>query len=161
MSNLQLRIDISRQQLICLESDVAVASYPISTALNGAGECFGSGRTPRGMHQIRIKIGEGYPENSVFVGRRPTGETYSKELAESQPDRDWVLTRIIWLTGLESGINRGGKVDTLRRYIYIHGTPDSEPMGVPQSHGCIRMRNRDLIELFEKVEKGMLVEIVD
>ncbi|MES9939099.1 MAG: L,D-transpeptidase [Candidatus Thiodiazotropha sp. 6PLUC2] len=161
MSNLQLRIELSGQKLICHEADFVAASYPVSTGLNGAGECFGSGCTPRGLHRVRIKIGEGCPVNSVFVGRRPTGEIYSNELAEYQPDRDWVLTRIIWLSGLESGINRGGEVDTLRRYIYIHGTPDSEPMSVARSHGCIRMRNQDLIQLFDLVENGMLVEIVD
>lgn len=110
---------------------------------------------------MRIKIGADCPLGTVFVGRRPTGERYSEILAEEQPERDWVLTRIIWLSGLESGFNRGGRVDTLRRYIYIHGTPDSEPMGVPRSHGCIRMHNRDLIELFDWVELGMLVEIRD
>lgn len=159
MANLQLRIEISEQQLICLDAEVEVARYPISTALNGPGECFGSGCTPRGRHRVRIKIGEGCAENTVFVGRRPTGERYCERLAERYPQRDWVLTRIIWLSGVESGFNRGGGVDTLRRYIYIHGTPDSEPIGVPRSHGCIRMRNQDLIDLFEKVEKGMLVEI--
>jgi lipoprotein-anchoring transpeptidase ErfK/SrfK len=100
-------------------------------------------------------------ENSVFVGRRQTGEIYTPQLAQAHPERDWILTRIIWLTGLEWGYNRGGQVDTLRRYIYIHGCPDSEPMGLPVSHGCIRMRNRDLIELFEQVENGLLVEIVE
>jgi lipoprotein-anchoring transpeptidase ErfK/SrfK len=154
-----LQIDIPRQLLIATESGVVVLRFPVSTGLKGAGECYGSGCTPRGLHRVRIKIGEGCPENTVFVGRRPTGESYSEALAEQQPERDWVLTRIIWLTGVEPGFNRGGKVDTLRRYIYIHGTPDSEPMGVPRSHGCIRMRNRDLIDLFDWIEQGMLVEI--
>ncbi|MCG7901433.1 MAG: L,D-transpeptidase [Candidatus Thiodiazotropha lotti] len=159
MCNRQLRIDLARQQLSCLESAQEVACYPVSTGLNGPGESTDSGCTPRGKHRVRIKIGAGCPLNTVFVGRRPTGERYSELLAKKQPDRDWVLTRIIWLSGIESGFNRGGRVDTLRRYIYIHGTPDLEPMGVARSHGCIRMHNRDLIELFDWVETGMLVEI--
>jgi lipoprotein-anchoring transpeptidase ErfK/SrfK len=113
------------------------------------------------LHRIRLKIGAGCPRNAVFVGRRPTGEIYSAELAAAQPQRDWILTRILWLSGLEPGRNRGGSVDTLRRFIYIHGCPDNVPMGVPLSHGCIRMRNRDLLELFERVDNGTLVEIVE
>jgi lipoprotein-anchoring transpeptidase ErfK/SrfK len=88
-----------------------------------------------------------------------TGEIYSETLAQQYPERDWILTRIIWLQGMESGFNRGGQVDTLSRYIYIHGTPDSEPMGVPKSHGCIRMRNRDLIELFDQIDNNLIVNI--
>jgi lipoprotein-anchoring transpeptidase ErfK/SrfK len=159
--NRQLRIELSTQQLIGIEEGVEVLRFPVSTGLNGSGECFDSGCTPRGKHRIRIKIGEGCPENTVFVGRRPTGERYSEALAEQYPHRDWVLTRIVWLTGLELGFNRGGGVDTLRRFIYIHGTPEREPMGVPRSHGCIRMRNRDLITLFDWIEKDMFVEILD
>jgi hypothetical protein len=161
MADRQLRIELAKQQLICLEAGLEIERYPVSTAASGAGEHCESGCTPRGKHRVRIKIGTGCSENTVFVGRRPTGERYSQHLAEKWPDRDWVLTRIIWLTGLEPGYNRGGRVDTLRRYIYIHGTPDSEPMGLPLSHGCIRMRNRDLIDLFDWVERGMVVEIVD
>jgi lipoprotein-anchoring transpeptidase ErfK/SrfK len=161
MCNRQLRIELAGQQLSCLESGQEVTRYTVSTGLNGAGESFDSGCTPRGKHRVRIKIGADCPVNTVFVGRRPTGERYSEQLAEQQPDRDWVLTRIIWLSGIESGFNRGGRVDTLRRYIYIHGTPDTEPMGIAKSHGCIRMRNQDLIKLFDWVEPGMLVEICD
>ncbi|MEW8625784.1 MAG: L,D-transpeptidase [Candidatus Thiodiazotropha sp.] len=161
MCNRQLQIDLARQQLSCLESGQEVARYPVSSGLNGPGESVGSGCTPRGKHRVRIKIGADCPINTVFAGRRPTGECYSELLAEQQPGRDWVLTRIIWLSGIEPGFNRGGRVDTLRRYIYIHGTPDREPMGVAKSHGCIRMRNRDLIELFDWIEPGMLVEIRD
>ncbi|MEJ2609143.1 MAG: L,D-transpeptidase [Candidatus Thiodiazotropha sp.] len=160
MSDKQLRVELAKQQLICLMAGLEVARYSVSSGKNGAGELCNTGCTPRGRHRVRIKIGAGCPENTVFVGRRPTGECYSESLAKREPQRDWVLSRIIWLTGLESGLNRGGRVDTLRRYIYIHGTPDSEPMGVPRSHGCIRMRNRDLIELFDWVERGSLVEIM-
>ena len=156
-----LRINLEKQSLLLLREDGTELSYPISTALNGAGECFGSGCTPRGRHQVRLKLGAGCPLNSVFVGRHPTGEIYTPELAAAHPERDWILTRILWLTGVESGFNRGGNVDSLRRFIYIHGTPDTEPMGTPRSHGCIRMRNGDLIELFDQVEAGMPVEIVE
>lgn len=125
--------------------------FPVSTAVNGFGEQEGSGKTPRGWHRVAACIGAGEPEGAVFIGRRPTGEVYSDDLAEQHPQRDWILTRILWLQGLEIGRNRLGEVDTMRRYVYIHGTPDTEPMGVPLSHGCIRMRNSDIKALFDKV----------
>jgi hypothetical protein len=150
----ELKIDVAEQTLTLFERGRRVASYPVSTAANGCGQHHGSGCTPLGRHRIRIKIGAGCPENAVFVGRRHTGEVYTPELAARYPRRDWILSRLLWLTGLESGRNRGGEVDTLRRFIYIHGCPDSEPMGIPASHGCIRMRNADLIELFDRVEIG-------
>jgi len=131
----------------------------VSTAREGAGERAGSHRTPRGMHRIRAKIGEGCPPGTVFVARRPTGEIYSPELARRHPGRDWILSRILWLSGLEVGRNRLGDVDTMRRFIYIHGCPDEEPMGIPRSHGCIRMRNADIIALFERVPVGTRVSI--
>lgn len=135
--------------------------FPISSAKNGAGEEMGSGCTPRGRHVIRAMIGRSLPAGSVFVGRRPTGEIYSLALAAQQPERDWILSRILWLRGCEPGRNRFGHVDTMRRYIYIHGCPDTEPMGIPASHGCIRMRNADIIELFDMVEPGVPVEILE
>jgi len=110
------------------------------TSKHGAGELSGSYCTPRGRHIIRAKIGTGQPVNTVFVGRRPTGEVYSIELLDKYPNRDWILTRILWLSGCEVGFNRLGKVDTMRRYIYIHGSPDSVDMGKPASIGCIRMK---------------------
>lgn len=149
-----IHVSIPDQQLELLEGNRTVAIYPVSTARNGPGERLGSGCTPRGWHRIRIRIGAGLPLNTVFVGRRPTGEIYDPELATRYPERDWILTRILWLTGLEPGRNRGGDGDTLRRFIYIHGCPDTAPMGEPHSHGCIRMRNRDLLELFEQVNAG-------
>ncbi|MDG4548943.1 MAG: L,D-transpeptidase [Candidatus Contendobacter sp.] len=149
-----IRIHVSDQRLELLEDGAVVASYSVSTARNGLGERRGSGCTPRGWHRIRIKIGAGLPLNTVFVGRRPTGEIYSSELAAGYPERDWILTRILWLTGLETGFNRGGDRDTLRRFIYLHGCPDAAPMGIPLSHGCIRLRNPDLLELFDRVEAG-------
>ena len=154
MSERLIHVSLSDQQLELRDSNRTVAAYPVSTARNGPGEQRDSGCTPRGWHRIRMKIGAGQPINAVFVGRRPTGEIHSPELAALQPERDWILTRILWLTGLERGRNRGGDRDTLRRFIYIHGCPDTAPMGEPLSHGCIRMRNRDLVELFEQVNVG-------
>lgn len=136
-----------------------VFSARVATAKNGAGQLFGSECTPLGMHRIRAKIGAGCVVNSVFVGRRPTGEIYSEALAADYPNRDWILTRILWLCGNEVGHNRLGKVDTQRRFIYIHGAPDSHSMGTPSSHGCIKMRNNDMIDLFERVTVGATVAI--
>ncbi len=149
-----IHVSLSDQQLELRDGNRTVAAYPVSTARNGPGEQRDSGCTPRGWHRIRMKIGAGQPINAVFVGRRPTGEIHSPELAALQPERDWILTRILWLTGLEPGRNRGGDRDTLRRFIYIHGCPDTAPMGEPHSHGCNRMRNRDLLKLFEQVNVG-------
>jgi len=149
------------QQVLQLYLPGKVLTYPVSTGIKGVGEQQGSGCTPRGKHLVRAKIGEGLPANAVFVGRRFTGEIYSQALAERFPDRDWILSRILWLSGLEPGVNRLGNVDTMRRYIYIHGTPDSEPMGVPASHGCIRMRNSDVMELFDLIPVGTELQIED
>ena len=154
MSERLIHVSVPDQRLELLQGSVVVASYPVSTARKGLGEQRGSGCTPRGWHRVRIKIGAGLPLNAVFVGRRPTGEIYGPELVAGHPERDWILTRILWLTGLEAGFNRGGDRDTLRRYIYIHGCPDEAPIGIPLSHGCIRLRNQDLLELFERVAAG-------
>ena len=153
-----IQIDVKLQKLF-LHTAAFQSEYSISTAKAGVGETKNSACTPTGLFKIRKKIGDNLPINSVFVGRRPTGEIYTRDLANQYPQRDWILTRIIWLTGCQSGINRGGDVDTLRRYIYIHGTPDSEPMGIPLSHGCIRMRNTDLIELYVHINEKDLIEI--
>lgn len=156
-----LAVSIADQTLTLVnDQGQIIASYPVSTALNGAGEQDGSGCTPRGEHYIRAMVGQGLPANTVFRARRPTGEIYNPELALAHPDRDWILSRIVWLCGLEPGKNRGPGVDTFRRFIYIHGTPDTEPMGVPRSHGCIRMRNQDVIELFDRVHAGLRVVIL-
>lgn len=157
----RIRISIGEQRLWLLRDGREPAGYPVSTAANGAGERRDSGCTPRGLHRVRLKIGYGCPLNAVFVGRRFTGEVYTPELAAQHPQRDWILTRILWLSGMESGRNRGGGCDTLRRFIYIHGTPDDEPVGVAGSHGCIRMRNADLLVLFDAVRNGTLVDIRD
>lgn len=157
----RIYINIKTQELVFIDKNNSkTLSYSIATARNGTGEQSGSNCTPRGRHVIRAKIGAGCAENTVFVGRRPTGELYSSELKEKYPDRDWILTRILWLSGCQLGFNRLGNVDTMRRYIYIHSTPDSVPMGVPSSHGCVLMRNADMIELFENVTFGDEVNIV-
>ena len=155
-----IRVDIDRQCLALYAGRRLIREWPVSTALNGPGEQIDSGCTPRGEHRVRIKIGAGCPPNTVFVGRRATGEVYSEHLASLYPGRDWILTRIIWLTGIEPGKNRGARCDTLRRYIYIHGCPDSTALGVAASHGCIRMRNADLIELFDQITAGTRVSIL-
>jgi hypothetical protein len=157
--SLRIRVSLAGQELLLMDGDKVRRQYPVSTALAGAGEANGSGCTPRGQHYIRACIGRDQPSGAVFIGRRPTGEIYTAELGEANPERDWILSRILWLCGLEKGFNRSGQVDTQRRYIYIHGTPDTEPMGVPRSHGCIRMRNADLIELFDQVQPGTPVLI--
>ncbi|MFP5383232.1 MAG: L,D-transpeptidase family protein [Gammaproteobacteria bacterium] len=155
----RLHVDVGRQELLLWQAGELLAVFPVSTARNGVGEQSGSGQTPRGAHYIRARIGDGLPAGAVLRGRRFTGEIWSPALAAANPDRDWILTRILWLCGLEPGRNRLGPVDTMRRYIYIHGTPDTEPMGVPLSHGCIRMRNDDLVRLFALVPVGARVDI--
>ncbi len=157
--NKLIKVSLGRQRLQLLDGEQVVMDVAVSTAANGPGEENGSGCTPRGWHVVRAMIGAGCRENTVFRGRRPTGEVYSPALRQAHPDRDWILSRILWLSGLEPGRNRLGKVDTMRRYIYLHGTPDEEPMGVALSHGCVRMRNRDIIRLFDLVETGTRVLI--
>lgn len=159
---MKLRISIPDQQLELLDdSEHVLRIYPVSTAANGPGEMAGSHQTPRGQHLVRAKIGGDQPVNAVFRGRRPTGEIYSPELGETEPERDWILSRILWLSGAEPGFNRLGECDTMRRYIYIHGTPDETFEQAPRSHGCIRMRNADLVELFDIVPPYTPVEIVE
>jgi lipoprotein-anchoring transpeptidase ErfK/SrfK len=136
-----------------------VRSFSISTAKNGVGNQRGSFCTPLGRHQIRAKIGAGAAFNTVFVGRRPTGEVWSPSLAQQHPSRDWILTRILWLSGLEPGVNRLGDVDTMRRYVYLHGSPATVEMGEPGSIGCVRMRNQDIVDLFDWVPAGTTVMI--
>jgi lipoprotein-anchoring transpeptidase ErfK/SrfK len=158
------RIEISlAAQTLKLFDDAGelIRSYPVSTSRNGPGEAKDSFCTPRGRHIVRAKIGAGAAENTIFIGRRPSGEIYSPELGERNPGRDWILTRILWLSGCEPGFNRLSKVDTMQRYIYIHGSPDSAQMGKPGSIGCIRMRNRDILELFDQVAPGTPVDILE
>ena len=159
---MKLQISVAKQSMrVVDESGELLREYPVSTASAGVGEVSGSFQTPRGSHIIRAKIGAAQPENTVFVRRRPTGEIWTPDLGEQFPGRDWILTRILWLSGCEPGRNRLGCVDTMRRYVYIHGSPDSVEMGVPGSHGCVRMRNADILELFELVPCYSSVEITE
>ena len=154
-----LEVSVSKQTLSAVQSDDSTIIYSIATASNGVGQQFGSECTPLGEHRIRAKIGGGCPLNTVFIGRRASGELYSEDLARRQPSRDWILTRILWLCGNQPGFNRLGDCDTMRRYIYIHGAPDAHAMGVPSSHGCIKMRNTDVVDLYERVAAGTPVFI--
>jgi len=159
---MRIEISISHQTLTLFDNFGGVkAKYSISTAANGTGCEKNSGCTPLGEHIIRAKIGAGAESNTVFVGRRPTGEICTPELMAEFPERDWILTRILWLSGKEVGKNRLGNVDTMQRYIYIHGTPDNTELGKIGSHGCVRMRNSEMIALFDSVEVGTPVMILE
>jgi len=157
-----LVVDVTSQRMYLFEQGRLAASYPVSTAERGTGNREGSLRTPLGLHRVDEKIGAGAPSGMIFRGRRPTGE---RAEILTQPDqrasRDDVTTRILWLAGLEPGVNQGGDVDSKRRYIYIHGTPEEGRIGTPASHGCVRMTNDDVIELFDRVEVGALVDIIE
>lgn len=154
-----VRVEIGTQELHLYRANRRLRSYSISSARNGVGERNGSGCTPRGWHTVRARIGANQPLGAVFVGRRPTGEIYTHELAARHPNRDWILTRILWLSGLEPGFNRLGEVDTMRRFIYIHGAAPDAALGSPASKGCIRMQSADIVELFELVTPRMRVLI--
>jgi lipoprotein-anchoring transpeptidase ErfK/SrfK len=154
-----IRISIDEQRLQLLHANEVIMDTDVATAANGPGEIMHSECTPRGAHRVRARIGDGCLPGTVFAGRRPTGEIYSPELKIAHPQRDWILTRILWLCGLEPGRNRFGQVDSMRRYIYIHGCPDEDRMGVPSSHGCVKMHNGAVIELFDRVPVGTRVLI--
>ncbi|MCE9684307.1 L,D-transpeptidase [Halomonas alkalisoli] len=156
-----LEVDVANQCLVHWQGARPLGEWVVSTALAGTGQQEGSGCTPLGWHYVRAAIGDGLPQGTVFRGRRPTGERYSTELAEAHPRRDWILTRIIWLCGLERGFNRGGEVDSQRRYIYLHGTPPDQPMGVPRSHGCIRLSAPSLLQVFSLATPGTPVWLHD
>ena len=159
---LRIEVSVSNQRLRVYDnSDSVIMEVSVATAAKGIGQELGSEQTPLGRHIVRAKIGAGCAENTVFVGRRPTGEIFSEALRQAEPGRDWILTRILWLSGCEPGKNRLGSVDTMRRYIYIHGAPEADPMGIPSSHGCVKMRNSDIVELYEKVPVGTVVDIVN
>ena len=163
-SKVHLLIDTANQTLDVYDGDELIKRFSVSSANNGAGQLENTGCTPLGRHTIAQKIGGEYPMNAVFVGRVFTGEIYDDELGREHPDRDWILSRILWLDGCEDGVNKGknadGVCDTFSRYIYIHGTPDTEPMGKPMSHGCVRMRNEDIVWLYDVVDVGTAVNIV-
>ncbi|MDH5407257.1 MAG: L,D-transpeptidase [Gammaproteobacteria bacterium] len=159
MSTKRIEVSIAQQRLRLYDDQKMIMDVAVSTASNGPGEQNGSECTPRGKHYIRAKIGANCPVDTVFVARRPTGEVFNESLREQHPKRDWILTRILWLCGLEPGKNRHGNVDTMRRYIYIHGCPDKDAMGEPSSHGCVKMRNSDIIKLYDIVDAGTPVDI--
>ncbi len=159
MSGPWVEVDLARQRLRLHAAGGVLLDCPVSTARNGPGERMHSECTPRGEHVVAEKIGAGCAPGTVFVGRRPTGERCTPALRAAAPGRDWILTRILWLAGCEPGRNRGGEVDTRARYVYIHGAPDEVPLGVPGSRGCVRMRNADVIDLFDRVEVGTRVYI--
>lgn len=156
-----IKVLVSEQRLELYDNDHVLLSSSVSTAKKGVGEINGSEMTPRGWHIIRAKIGAHAEKNSVFVARRPTGEIYDRALRANNPQRDWILTRILWLSGIEPGFNRLGQVDTMQRYIYIHGCPDDDQLGIPGSHGCIKMRNSEIVRLFDLVDVGTKVYIVE
>lgn len=155
----EINVSIPQQLLKLFKNGKKIAEYLVTTGALGVGEQWGSFQTPRGKHVIRAKIGAGAPENTIFVARRPTGDIFRPEMKLQEPDRDWMLTRILWLSGLEPGKNRLGNVDTMRRKVYIHGGPDDKPYGIPSSRGCICMQNQDIIALFNQVPVGTRVNI--
>lgn len=154
-----LDIVVNEQALYFYQPHQPAKRYLISTGAKGTGQSYGSEQTPLGWHHIHAKVGDGQPAGTVFVAREPTGEMATPEYMATQPERDWIVTRILWLAGTEPGLNQGGEVDTLARKIYIHGTPDEQCLGHPGSRGCIRMRNDDIIELFAQVPVGLPVRI--
>ena len=155
-----IKINIAEQQLSLLDEDGnMIHQYPVSTSKKGSGNQNGSEQTPLGMHRIKNKLGGAMPVNEVFIGRVPHGsleECIEREL--DLPD-DVIMSRIMWLEGMEPGRNQGGYVDTYERYIYIHGTNHEDTIGMPNSIGCIRMRNNDVVDLFRLVEVGSEVLI--
>ncbi len=157
----QIKVHIPAQRLDVYENNQVIKSYSVSTGRKGVGQKKDSNQTPLGRHYIRAKIGDGQPLNTAFKDRRPTGVIYTPQIGAQTPGADWILTRIMWLSGLEPGFNRLGDVDTMQRYIYIHGTPDDRGVGYPRSHGCICMRNKDVVELFNMISVGTQVDIID
>lgn len=156
---MHLEIDLGRQRLKLWREGHVTRECSVSTGANGYGEINGSGCTPRGRHLIRAKVGAGEPIGSVLVRRRPTGEIWTPELHARFPGRDWILTRILWLSGAERGRNRLGCVDTFRRFIYLHGTPPTTRLGMPGSKGCVRMSCEEIVDLFEQVPVGTEVDV--
>lgn len=130
--------------------------YPVSTATKGSGNLHGSLQTPLGRHRIAARIGAGLPEETIFKARRPV-DAYDASI--HHPDGDWILSRILWLEGEQTGVNRRGRVDTRSRFIYIHGTHREDLIGRPASHGCIRMRKRDIVDLFAHTRRHERVYI--
>ncbi|WP_038247757.1 L,D-transpeptidase [Ghiorsea bivora] len=151
-----IKIIVSEQMLYHHRKTGVVCAYPVSTARNGVGNIENSLQTPLGKHQICAKIGGGLPVYTYFESREPKG-IFTQKTAHHKAD--WILSRILWLTGVQTGVNKRGKVDTKKRYIYIHGTNEEDKIGLPVSHGCIRMLNADVVHLFEHACYGESVFI--
>ncbi|HXH17803.1 MAG TPA: L,D-transpeptidase [Chitinophagales bacterium] len=154
-----LLVNIDRQEMYLVKNEVIEKSYRISSSKYGTGNQQGSGKTPLGVHRIAEKIGKNAKPNTIFAGRKDTGKIATIITDSLDIDTDDVTSRILWLEGLEPGINKGKGIDSRARYIYIHGTPEEGLIGTPASHGCIRMYNQDVIELFDWVNTGTLVVI--
>lgn len=155
----RIEVSVARQQLVLYEDGEQLRSYPVSTSRHGCGEVLNSYKTPRGRHVVRAKVGAGLAPNAILRGRRPTGEQVTDKMIAAEPGRDWIVGRILWLSGCEVGRNRLGEVDTMARYVYIHGTPHEQQLGSPGSIGCVRMAGADVIELYELVPVGTEVLI--
>lgn len=156
-----MAVRISTATLQFFRRGELVKSYVASTSKRPPSNVKHSLGTPRGLHEIAERIGAGQPPGMVFKSRAPTGRHFS-EMLEREPDIENLITsRILWLRGLEPGVNRGGEVDTYGRYVYIHGTNHDERIGEPLSAGCVLMRNLDIVELYEEVRTGDLVWIAD
>lgn len=153
-------IEVESHRLSLYEKQILLCQYPVRIATKGLGEKQGSFKTPRGKHIIRSKVGAGASAYAVFKSRRPTGEILTENLFISAPNRDWILGRILWLSGTEIGFNRLGDVDTMRRYIYIHGSPEQCFNKQEGSKGCIRMQPLDIVALFDQVAIGDTVEVL-
>jgi len=155
----RLLVNIKQQQLFYYGDEKLLKQYPISSSEKGVGNLQDSYQTPLGLHQIKEKIGDGCEIYEVFIGRQPQGNFFELQNSDIELPDDIISSRILWLDGLEAGINQGGDVDTYQRYIYIHGTMDEDKIGQPVSHGCIRMLNKDIVELYSQLEIGCEVLI--
>lgn len=152
-------VDVSEQQLSLYREGRRVGDWPVSTSQYGVGNQQNSLRTPLGVHRVARMIGADAPVGTLFEARRNTGRTVTILKDDRPADGDYVTTRILWLEGLEPGVNKGAGIDSFQRYIYIHGTAEEGRIGRPASHGCVRMGNQAVIELFDRIQEGTLVEI--
>ena len=157
--NNEIIVDISEQRLYLYNNDNLVQSFPVSTSKYGEGQIENSFKTPLGLHEIKEKIGDKAPNKTIFTARENTNKRAEIQINPNDTEDDFVTSRILWLDGLENGINRGVGVDSYSRYIYIHGTHEEGLIGQKASHGCIRMFNNDVIELFDMVSEGTKVQI--
>ena len=159
LNNIEIIVDISDQRLYLIEGSIIIESYPISSSKYGEGSIENSFKTPLGKHIIKEKIGSGAPLNTIFVARVNTNEKANIIRSLDDSEDDYVTSRILWLDGLEEGINKGEGVDSFNRFIYIHGTHEEGLIGQKSSHGCIRMFNNDVVKLYDIVKKGTKVYI--